>query len=569
MKTSIFILSCCLWSSSIQAQATLIKNVTVIDVVQGKAIAEQSVLISNGKIEQVGPANKIKAPASASMIDGSGKFLMPGMTDAHIHFFQSGSLYTRPDVLDLRKKHPYELELDFAKNNARDYMNRYLRLGITSIIDVGGPFTNFTVRDSAGRQPAPDVLVTGPLFSMVAVDELGNDRPIVKIGNKAQADSLLQKMLPFKPDFIKIWYIAEPEMPAEKNFALVQYIAEQTHAHQLKLAVHATELNTAQLAVKAGADILVHSIDDAVVPDDFIKILKEKNIAYIPTMIVGSNYYKTFAGKLSHHPQDLRFANAFAYGSLTDPESFSENDLLPILKYMRKTGIPSAAFKADSIAAVNLKKLNDAGINISTGTDAGNIGTQHASSYLQELEAMQKAGLSNADLLKASTIHPAMAFGRGAQTGSIAKGKNADLLLLDKNPLENIQHLQEIALVIKAGQSLLPDSLVIESPEAIVQRQLNAYNARNLEAFLDTYSEDVEIYGFPATQMSKGKEAMRKNYAGMFAGLPNLYCKIENRIVNGNVVIDKEKVRFADTYEYAVAIYEVKNGKISKVTFIQ
>jgi hypothetical protein len=77
-------------------------------------------------------------------------------------------------------------------------MNRYLRLGITSIIDVGGPFSNFSIRDSALRQPAPDVLVTGPLFSMVAVDNLGNDKPIVKIASKAQADSLLQKMLPFK-----------------------------------------------------------------------------------------------------------------------------------------------------------------------------------------------------------------------------------------------------------------------------------------------------------------------------------------------------------------------------------
>lgn len=569
MKKWVLFLGCCLWCFTQMAQTTLIKNVTIIDVIQGKAIPEQSVLINNGKIEQIGAAKKITVSSNYTTIDGTGKFLMPGMTDAHIHFFQSGSLYTRPDAIDLRKQHPYELELAFAQNNARDYMNRYLRLGITSIIDVGGPFSNFSIRDSASRQPAPDVLVTGPLFSMVAVNELGADKPIVKIANKTQADSLLQKMLPLKPDFIKIWYIASPDMPAEKNFELVQYIAQQTHANKLKLAVHATELNTAILAVKAGADILVHSIDDAIVPDDFVKTLKEKNIAYIPTMIVGKNYYQSFAGKLSHHPQDLRFANAFAYGSLTDPESFSEKDMHPVLKYMRKVGIPPSANTADSIASINLKKLNDAGINISTGTDAGNIGTQHAASYLQELEAMEAAGLSNSSLLKASTINPAIAFGRAAETGSISKGKKADMILLDKNPLENIQHLQSISLVMKNGVQLQPDSLIKENPEAIVQRQLNAYNARNLEAFLDTYSEDVELYTFPAQLMSKGKEAMRKEYAGMFTAVPNLYCNIENRIVNGNTVIDKERVRFGNQYVFAVAIYEVTKGKISKVTFIQ
>jgi imidazolonepropionase-like amidohydrolase len=569
MKNWVLLLGGCLYCFTMLAQTTLIKNVTVIDVVKGKAVTEQSVLINNGKIEQVGPAKKIQMPANAVAIDGTGKFLMPGMTDAHIHFFQSGSLYTRPDAIDLTKKHPYELELAFAKNNARDYMKRYLRLGITSIIDVGGPFSNFSIRDSASRQPAPDVLVTGPLFSMVAVDNLGNDKPIVKIASKAQADSLLQKMLPFKPDFIKIWYIAGPDMPAEKNFELVQYIAQQSHANKLKLAVHATELNTAELAVKAGADILVHSIDDAIVPDDFVKTLKQKNIAYIPTMIVGSNYYKAFSGKLSHHPQDLQFANAFAYGTLTDPESFSETEIHPVLKYLRKAGIPTSSFIADSIAAINLKKLNDAGVNISTGTDAGNIGTQHAASYLQELEAMQAAGLSNIDLLKASTINPAIAFGRANETGSIDIGKKADLILLDKNPLESIHHLQTISLLMKNGVTFEPDSLINESAEAIVQRQLNAYNARNLEAFLDTYSDDVELYSFPAKLESKGKEGMRKDYGSMFTSLTNLYCQIESRIVQGNVVIDKEKVRIGKNYVYAIAIYEVNKGKISKVTFIQ
>lgn len=570
MKNIFLVLLLMLSFGYIQSQTTLIKNVTLVDVKTGKAMPGYSVVINNGIIEQAGPAKKIKASAGTTEIDGTAKFLMPGMADAHIHFFQSGGLYTRPDAVDLRKKFPYEKEIAFGKNNASDYLNRYLRLGITTVVDVGGPFANFYVRDSvSAHKPAPNVLVTGPLFSMVDRPELGPDKPIIKISNKEQADSLLQKMLPYKPDFIKIWYIAGNYLPAEKNFELVKYIAEQTHKNGLKLAVHSTELKTAQFAVEAGADILVHSIDDAVIPDDFIKTLKQKNVTYIPTLIVGANYYKVFSGQLANHPQDLKWANAFAYGTLTDTEAMPETEMLPVFKMLRKNGIPASVGESDSISYINLTKLANAGVNIAAGTDAGNIGTQHASSYLQELEAMQKAGLSNAAILKAATINTAIGFGKEKLWGSIEKGKQADMILLSKNPLEALQHLNQIEMVFKSGMLLMPDSIIKESPEGIVQRQLNAYNARNIDAFMDTYTDDVELYEYPAKLLSKGKDTMRSSYESMFKNIPNLYCEIVNRIVNGNTIIDKEKVRFKTGFIEAVAIYEVANGKIKKVTFIQ
>ncbi|MBC7866897.1 MAG: amidohydrolase family protein [Gloeobacteraceae cyanobacterium ES-bin-316] len=553
-----------------QSQTTLIKNVSLVDVKAGKVLPGYAVLISNGIIEQVGPFKKIKPAANTTEIDGAGKFLMPGLADAHIHFFQSGGLYTRPDGLDLRKKYPYEKELEFGRNNVTDYLSRYLRLGITTVVDVGGPFENFNVRDKvAPTVIAPNILVTGPLFSMVDRPELGSDKPIIKITNNAEADSLMQKMLPYKPDFIKIWYIAGDNLPAEKNFELVKYIAAKTHENRLKLAVHATELKTAQLAVEAGADILVHSISDAIIPDDFVKILLQKKVTYIPTLIVGSNYYKVFSGLLPHHPQDLKWANAFTYGSLSDPEAMTADEMHPILKYLRKAGIPASEKTADSICAINLVKLVQAGVNIAAGTDAGNIGTQHASSYQQELEAMQAAGMSSAAILKAATINTAVGFGKENKWGSIEKGKQADLLLLTKNPLESIGYLQDIDMVFKNGIALMPDSILKESPEAIVQRQLNAYNARNLEAFMATYADSVELYQFPNQLLSKGKKAMIAGYESMFKSIPNLHCQILNRMVNGSVVIDKEKVRIGNEFLEAVAIYEVANGKIKKVTFIQ
>lgn len=109
-----------------------------------------------------------------------------------------------------------------------------------------------------------------------------------------------------------------------------------------------------------------------------------------------------------------------------------------------------------------------------------------------------------------------------------------------------------------------------QTPEQLAQKQLDAYNARNIDAFLEPYSDSVEIYMFPGKLMSKGKEAMRKEYGSMFQQVPNLHCTLVNRIVEGNTVIDHESVSgFGPQPLKAVAIYTIQKGKISKVYFIQ
>jgi imidazolonepropionase-like amidohydrolase len=565
---SIFVLS--VISISVFCQAVTITPVNVVDVRNGKILSDMTVVCERGLITQVGKAKATKAPAGSTVIDGQGKYLLPGMTDAHMHFFQSGSLYTRPDALNLTNVYSYEKEMVRGNESIADYFSRYLRLGITTIVDVGGPFRNFVVRDSIARaNQSPNVLVTGPLFSMVDNPETTwqGDAPILKVTTIEAADSLLEKMLPLKPDFIKIWYIVTPDLPAEKTLPVVRYIAEKTHQANLKLAVHATQLNTATLAVDAGADILVHSIDDAVIPATLIRRMKEKNVSLIPTLIVLGNYYKTFSGRLDHSIQDLAFANPFMYGSLTDLEWISGNHLPPYLKNLRKHGIPKSLSRTDSMMAVNLKVLADAKVNIVAGTDAGNIGTMHGSSYLQELKAMQAAGLTIPQILQSATMNAAKAFGTSG--GVIEKGKQANMVLLTQNPLTNLDHLNSIEVVVVRGTVYKADTLIQESPEMLVQRQLNAYNARNLEAFLDTYAEDIELYEFPDKLMSKGKDAMRKQYGSMFSQLKYLHCKIEERIVIGNKVIDHENVVFNENRINAVAIYEVADGLIRKVTFLK
>lgn len=108
-----------------------------------------------------------------------------------------------------------------------------------------------------------------------------------------------------------------------------------------------------------------------------------------------------------------------------------------------------------------------------------------------------------------------------------------------------------------------------ESPLEIVQEQLEAYNNRDIDAFLRTYSEDISLYNYPNKKTSQGQEQMRQGYQGFFESTPDLHCEIKNRIVIGNKVIDEEFLTINGRNFSAVAIYEVVKGKIAKVTFIQ
>ncbi|MGB6150450.1 MAG: nuclear transport factor 2 family protein [Pricia sp.] len=136
-------------------------------------------------------------------------------------------------------------------------------------------------------------------------------------------------------------------------------------------------------------------------------------------------------------------------------------------------------------------------------------------------------------------------------------------LRLEKREINNISRIA----VSPNGKYL---ALVFEqSAEAIVQNQLNAYNNRDIDDFLNTYSENVQVFNFPNELRYKGRTKMREQYADFFENTPDLHCEIKNRIIIGNKVIDEEYITANGTYFSAVAIYEVENGKIAKVTFLR
>ncbi len=558
---------------SLNAQV-LIKNVNVVDVENKKILKDYSVVALDGKIVAVAKDIMFKLPAGTEVIDGAGKYLMPGLTDAHVHFFQSGGMFTRPDVIDLRKYQPHEKELAWVHNNMEDFLRRYSSIGVTSVIDVGASFNFLSQRDSfATKTYAPLIRMTGPLLTTYVPEpykKLGNEAPFSFMETEEGVRQSVRDQLPLHTDFIKIWYIVldkDLEKGARKNLPLVKAAIEEAHKNNLRVAVHATQRITAQLAVEAGADFLVHSIDDELISNDFVQLLKKNKTVLCPTLVVVGNYSKALGAHYHFSKDELNLANPTTVSSILE---YPKPDTAIAARYINMIASPAEKEKdAKELATMvaNLKLLLAGGVTIATGTDAGNIGTQHAGSYFEELKAMQQAGMTNWQLLEASTINGAKMVGQEKEWGSITKGKLANMVLLTKNPLDDIANWQSIEYVINKGVPFKPSSFVKNDPASVAQQQLNAYNAHDLEAFLQPYAEDVEIYQFPDKLQMKGKTEMRERYQ-FITKTPKLYCNLLNRIVQGNMVIDQEEVfGFGDKPVYASAIYIIEKGEIKKVYF--
>lgn len=554
------------------AQTLFLTNARLLDVETGRWLDNRTVVVQGDRIRQVLPAQKAKIPADARVLDLTGKWVVPGLVDAHVHLFQSGGLYTRPDGFDLRKYRPYEVERQWLKNHFADQLRRYVALGITTVIDPGGPLYQLPMRDSLADQPTlPRLLQAGPLISTWQPPNLPTDSlnaPILAVKTPEEARQLVRRQLPAKPDFIKIWYIVMPGKKPKDTLPIVQAAIDESHAQGLKVAVHAMELTTARLAVEAGADYLVHMVEDFTVDEEFVALLKARKTVVCPTLTVFSGQVETLRAEPTLSREDFAKADPFVVGTLFDLRHLPDQKLATQMRQMGQY-VQKRVARSDSVSKSNLRALHTAGVPIATGTDAGNPGILHATSYHRELAAMRAAGLSNAAVLRASTLGGAKALGREAEFGSIAAGKLANLLVLDANPLDSLDNLKKIDVVINRGVPVRPDTLLRDTPEMLAQRQLNAYNARNVEAFLEPYADDVEIYEMPSQKLlAKGKDQMRKMYAGMFEQVKNLHCELRNRIVQGHVVVDHERVTgFGPKPVEAIAMYFIEKGKIAKVFF--
>ncbi len=555
-------------------------------------VADAVVVMRDGRIVAAGPRGAVEIPAGVERIDATGKWLVPGYVDAHVHFFQSGGLYARPGMLDLREIVPYEQEVANTRANLDDTFRRYLRSGITTVLDTGGPMWNFDVRKRArSTRYAPRVFVAGPLISTAKLPpsfpEVA-DPPFVTATSPEQARALVDKQASLKPDFIKIWFIVKPGETPQQHLPVVKAVIDEAHRQHLRVAVHAMELETARAAVRAGADVLVHSVTDKPVDTAFIALLKQRHIPYVPTLGVMQGYDRVYFQQPGLTAEEHAWGSPDAIATFADLGRIAP-DLLPdfITQASEKGWKPMPP----TVAEQNLKTVQDAGVLVASGTDAGNTGMLHGASYFRELALMADAGLTPAQILADSTLGGARLLGRDADIGTIAPGKFADMVVLGADPLDDVANFSRIDAVVKQGHYLPADSILgdgqkatterdpdafralgpQDQPEAVVQRQLEAFNRHDIEAFVETYSPDIEIFTLDGERISQGRQSMRAYYGERFESAPKLHCDILNRIVQGNYVIDHEHLTgYADggTFD-GIAIYELHRGEIRRVWFPQ
>ncbi len=441
-----------------ETSITAIVGATVIhpDRDLPSAVAANSTLIIAGRrIESIGPAGSTAVPAGATRIDGQGKWVVPGLIDSHVHFFQSGNLYTRPDVADFNAWMPYAKEVERNKGRLAETFKVWLASGVTSVVDIGGPFWNFEMRDAALKSPAaPRVAVAGPLLSMVDRVKLDlGDPPIIKITSADEARALVRRELERKPDFIKVWFIHRQGDDLAAQEAIVKAAGDAAHAAGVRLAVHATELVVAKASLRAGADFLVHSVEDAAVDEEFLALAKRNRALYCPTLFVTLGYRYALSNTWQPTEAERRLADPQILAAMSDLQRIPR-EMLPerVVKAMSQPTSP----KPSAIALQNLRKVWDAGIPVVMGTDAGNIGTLHGPSVFREMEIMTQSGLSPLQVLRSATSNGAKAMGMERDIGTLAAGKLADLVILDADPLADVMNLSKIHRVIKDGKAFAP-----------------------------------------------------------------------------------------------------------------
>jgi len=487
--------------------------------------SDATLLIDDGDIQAVGPSEQVEVPPAARVMDVGGKYVVPGLIDGHIHFFQSGGLYTRPDVLDLQAVRSHAEEMQRIRDRLTDTFRRYLRSGVTSVVDVGGPMWNLEVRARADTMAmAPTVVAAGPLISSVSRPSLSEgDPPIKKITSPKTARDEVRRQVEAGVDLIKIWYIVPSgETPAAYR-PVVDATIEAADAAGKRVAVHATQLETARAAIEAGADILVHSVFDAPVDDAFVRLMVENEVLYVPTLMVRERYRETFAGELDLTAIEHRIAQKDVVDSLFDLYTLPDS-LVPAgigQRLRREVGVPS-----DTLAMQNLERLHDAGVAIAAGTDAGNIGTPHGPALHREMELMREAGLSPREILRTATAGGAQLMGR-ADRGRLQAGLKADLLVLDANPLADIDHLFALHRVVKSGRVYRPQDLVPRTPREAVGQWINAVNAGDVAGAVDAAADSIVVGDVLGMDATRGAEAVRSHLTRLFDAAPGLHLEAD------------------------------------------
>lgn len=427
---------------------------TLIDGRGGPPVPDAVIITRAGKIECAGPRATCPVPEDVRGLDLKGHWITPGIVDAHVHFSQTGWADGRPDALDVRERHPYERTMADGEAHPERWFRSYLCSGVTSVFDVGGyAWTIALARRVEVDANAPRMAAAGPLLS--TLDHWLNlpaERQFIHLTDEASARAGVRYLAARGASAVKVWYIVDAERPVEASAPGVLAAGEEARRAGLPLIVHATGLAEAKVALRAGARLLVHGVGDQPLDDEFVALARQNGAVYCPTLTVVRGYLRMNESVLSRRPPDVDDPNG-CVDAATRAKLAETAALEAPARITPETVEAQRKRVADreAVQAANLKRLQDAGVTIAMGTDAGNPLTLHGPSVYAEMEAMQASGLSPMQVLVAATRGGSLAMGREKDLGTLEKGKAADLVVLSADPTADVAALRRVRHVVRGG----------------------------------------------------------------------------------------------------------------------
>ena len=381
-------------------------GVRVVPIGTSPGIDNATIVIRDGRIAAIGAAGKVQVPDGARLTKLDGKFVVPGLISAHAHV---------PNVRLL------------------DVFGRY---GITTVWSLGGePAPAFEARAAQ----------SGSSLAHARIYLAGE---VITGATPAAARDAVARVAAMKPDVIKIRVDDNLGSTTKMTPDVYRAVIDEAHKHKLRVAAHIFYLDDAKDLLRAGVDAIVHSVRDRDVDEEFLSLMKARQVPYVPTLTreVSTFVYESTPVFFSD-PFFLKEADAAVVARLKEPARQSAmRDSRNAQRY--KAGL--------DIAKRNLKRVADAGILVAMGTDAG-PSPERFVGYFEHLEMqmMVDAGMTAAQVLRSATIDAARTL-RVDGIGTLQAGAWADLVVLEQDPLTDIRHTRRIAGVWIAGNAVTP-----------------------------------------------------------------------------------------------------------------
>ena len=439
-----------LWRQLQRGDAFLIRNARVF-VGDGRVIETGSVLVRAGRIEMVydgpGPdAGSVKAEA----IEASGKTIMPGLIDVHVHMGAPGGMYA--DAKDFATEHISERGLA-----------QYLYSGVTTVKSTGDPLDGSIAlrkRIADGDLLGAELFVSGPLFTTEGghgteyfswlegpAKAAAQDQFVRTPKSPDQARAQVRELQTAGVDAIKaVLETGRTGMLfARMDLAMFRAVVQESVRQRLPASVHTGTARDVEDAVEAGANSIEHGSFSDPIPDAVLARMAKDGIAYDPTLSVLEGLRDLSAGRA-----DL-LRRSLVQQALSQKLLAGTAAAITEGKFTN-TGRAAAIDGAIKIAQENLRRAWKAGVPLVTGSDAGNMLVFHGPTVHRELQLWVEAGIPPAVALQAATFNAATLLRASDRIGLVAAGREANLLLVDGDPTRDISATERISMVVFKGE---------------------------------------------------------------------------------------------------------------------